>query len=162
MTGTGIAILAFVTLQRLFELWLSNRNTRRLLAQGAVEHSPDHYPLIVAVHALWLACLWWFAPGQPINLWWLVLYAFVQIGRIWVLMTLGRRWTTRIIVLPDAPLVRSGPYAFCGHPNYLVVIAEIAILPLIFGLWKLALLFTLLNGAILIVRVRQENRALGR
>ena len=161
MTAIGIAILGFVTLQRLFELWLSNRNTRLLLDQGGVEHGAGHYPLIVAVHVLWLACLWVLAPGRPIHLAWLALYGLLQVGRIWVLATLGRRWTTRIIVLPDAPLVRAGPYRFLNHPNYAVVVAEIAILPLVFGLWQIALLFTLLNGAALAIRIRAENEALG-
>jgi methyltransferase len=80
--------------------------------------------------------------------------------RAWVLITLGRRWTTRIIVLPGEPLVRSGPYRFVNHPNYWVVIGEIAVLPLVFGLWKVALIFTVLNAAALTIRVRAENRAL--
>jgi len=79
-----------------------------------------------------------------------------------VLITLGPRWTTRIIVLPDAPLVKRGPYRFVNHPNYAVVIAEIAVLPLVFGLWQVALVFTLLNAAVLTIRIRKENEALGR
>jgi methyltransferase len=156
----GIAVLLFVTLQRLFELWLSNRNTRRLLARGGVEHSPGHYPLIVAVHVLWLASLWWFANGQPVNYAWLALFILLQLGRAWVLATLGPRWTTRIVTLPNAPLVRTGPYRLVRHPNYLVVIGEIAVLPLAFGLWRIAILFSLLNATVLAIRIRAENRAL--
>lgn len=155
-----VIILALVTLQRLGELWLSNRNTRRLLARGAREVGTAHYPLIVAVHALWLAALWWLAPGRPIDGFWLALFVLLQLARVWVIATLGERWTTRIIVLPDAPLVRRGPYRFVNHPNYLVVIGEIAALPLAFGLWAVALLFTLLNAAVLAIRIREENRAL--
>jgi methyltransferase len=158
----SIVILALVTLQRLFELWLSNHNTRRLLLEGAREYGAAHYPLIVAVHALWLASLWWLAPGRPIDGLWLGIYVLLQVARIWVLATLGRRWTTRIIVLPGAPLVRRGPYRFVNHPNYVVVVGEIAVLPLVFGLWPVALIFTLLNAAALGVRIRAENRALGR
>jgi len=158
----SIVILALVTLQRLFELWLSNRNTARLLARGAREYGRSHYPLIVAVHALWLASLWWLAPGRPADAFWLAIYVLLQLARIWVLATLGPRWTTRIIVLPQVPLVRRGPYRFVDHPNYVVVIGEIAVLPLVFGLWQLALIFSLLNGAVLWVRIRAENRALGR
>jgi methyltransferase len=158
----GIIILALVTLQRLGELWLSNRNTRRLLANGAREVARSHYPLIVAVHALWLAALWWFALGRPVEAFWLTLFVLLQLGRVWVIATLGPRWTTRIIVLPDAPLVRSGPYRFLNHPNYVVVAGEIAVLPLAFGLWQVALIFTVLNAAVLAIRIRQENRALGR
>jgi methyltransferase len=158
----NIVILALVTVQRLSELWLSRRNTRRLLAQGAREHGSGHYPLIVAVHALWLVSLWWLARSRPVDGFWLGLFVLLEIARIWVLATLGPRWTTRIIVLPDAPLVRSGPYRFVDHPNYWVVTGEIAVLPLVFGLWQVALVFTLLNAIVLIIRIRSENRALGR
>ena len=157
-----IVILALVTLQRVGELWLSNRNTRALLAQGAVEHGRAHYPLIVALHAAWLATLWWLAPSQPIEVFWLALYVLLQIARIWVLATLGPRWTTRIIVLRGAPLVKAGPYRFVSHPNYVVVVAEIAVLPLVFGLWQVALIFSALNAAVLTIRIRAENRALAR
>lgn len=158
----GIIILALVTLQRLSELWLSNRNTKRLLAQGAHEVGASHYPWIVAVHIWWLALLWWLGPGRPVDSFWLGVFLIVEMGRVWVLATLGRRWTTRIIVLPDAPLIRRGPYRFVNHPNYIVVIAEIAVLPLVFGLWQVALVFTILNAAILLIRIREENRAVGR
>jgi len=144
------------------ELWLSNRNMRRLLASGAREYGASHYPLIVAVHALWLIGLWWLAPDRPIDGFWLGLFVLIEIARIWVLATLGRRWTTRIIVLPNAPLVRRGPYRFVNHPNYLVVVGEIAVLPLVFGLWRIALIFTLLNAAVIAIRIREENHALGR
>jgi methyltransferase len=158
----NIVILALVTLERLFELWLARRNTQRLLDQGAHEHARGHYPLIVAVHVLWLAALWWLAPPRPIDGFWLALFVLLELGRLWVLTTLGRRWTTRIIVLPGEPLVRRGPYRFVNHPNYWVVIGEIAVLPLVFGLWQVALVFTLLNAAALAIRIREENRALGR
>ena len=158
----NIVILALVTLQRLSELWLSSRNTRRLLSQGAREYGAAHYPLIVAVHASWLIALWWLAPGRPINGFWLGLFVLIELARIWVLAMLGPRWTTRIIVLPQAPLVRRGPYRFVNHPNYAVVVGEIAVLPLVFGLWKVALLFSLVNAAVLLIRIREENRALGR
>jgi len=158
----NLIILALVTLQRVGELFLSRRNTARLLAQGAREHAPAHYPLIVAVHVLWLAALWWLAPPRAIDGFWLGLFVLIEIARIWVLATLGPRWTTRIIVLPGAPLVKEGPYRFVNHPNYWVVIGEIAVLPLVFGLWEVALAFTLLNAAVLAVRIREENRALGR
>jgi methyltransferase len=156
----NVVILALVTLQRLGELWLSNRNTRRLRAQGAHEVGASHYPLIVAVHTLWLAALWWLGPNRPIDGFWLGMFLLVELARIWVLASLGRRWTTRIIVLPQAPLVRRGPYRWLNHPNYLVVIAEIAVLPLVFGLWQLALIFSALNAGVLTIRVREENRAL--
>ena len=156
----GIIILALVTLERLGELWLSNRNMHRLLARGAYEVGANHYPWIVAVHVLWLASLWWLAPGQPIRWFWLAICVLLEIGRAWTMTTLGERWTTRIVILPDAPLVRAGPYRFVNHPNYVVVVGEIAVLPLVFGLCELALIFSLLNAAVLIVRIGEENRAL--
>jgi methyltransferase len=156
----SVLILALVTLQRIGELWLSNRNTKRQLACGAQEVGARHYPLIVAVHALWLAALWWFAPARAVDGFWLAVFVLLQLARIWVLATLGSRWTTRIIILPGAPLVRAGPYRWVDHPNYMIVIGEIAALPLVFGLWALALIFSLLNAAVLTIRIREENRAL--
>jgi len=158
----GAVILALVTLQRIGELWLSNRNTRALLAKGAVEHGRSHYPWIVAVHVLWLAVLWAVAPGQPIDGFWLAIFVLLELARIWVLATLGWRWTTRIVVLPGAPLVKRGPYRWLYHPNYVIVAGEMAVLPLVFGFWDLAILFTFLNAAALSVRIREENKALGR
>ena len=158
----NIVILALVTLQRVGELWVSNRNTRGLLAQGAREFGASHYPLIVAVHTLWLGALWWLAPTRPASAVWLALFVLLELARIWVLASLGSRWTARIIVLRDAPLVRRGPYRFVNHPNYLVVIGEIAVLPLVFGLWQVALALSILNAAVLAIRIREESRALGR
>lgn len=156
----GIAIMAFVTLQRLVELVLARSNTRALLAAGAKEYSPGHYPAIVAVHSAWLAALWWLAPGRPVHVPLLLLFFALQLGRVWVLRTLGPRWTTRIIVLPGAPLVSGGPFRWVSHPNYLVVIGELAVLPLAFGLWPVAVVFSVLNAAVLAVRVRAENAVL--
>jgi methyltransferase len=158
----NILVLVLVTSQRVGELWLSNRNSARLLARGAREHAPAHYPLIVALHAAWLATLWLLALPRPIDGFWLAMFVLIELARIWVLASLGPRWTTRIIVLPNAPLVRRGPYRWVNHPNYLVVIAEIAALPLVFGLWQVALIFSFLNAVMLTVRIRQEDRALGR
>ena len=155
-------ILALVTLQRLLELLLSNRNTNALIARGAHEEGRGHYPLIVAIHVLWLASLWWLAPGRPADGFWLAVFILFQLVRVWVIATLGNRWTTRIIILPDAPLVRRGPYRWVDHPNYIVVTGEIATLPLVWGLWPITLVFSFLNAVILSVRIRAENRALGR
>lgn len=156
----SLVVLALVTLERLAELWLARRNTDRLLSRGAVEHGRDHYPLIVVLHTAWLAGLWLFAWDRPINIAWLIVFALLQAGRVWVLLTLGDRWTTRIIVVPRETLVRSGPYRFVSHPNYVVVIGEIAVLPLAFGLFWYALLFSILNALVLSIRIRTENAAL--
>jgi methyltransferase len=156
----SVALLLFVTLQRGGELVLAQRNTRALMARGAVEVAPEHYKLIVALHAAWLIGLWVLAPAREPNLLLLGVYAVLQAARIWVLLTLRDRWTTRIIVLPGAPLVQSGPYRFVSHPNYWVVSAEILVLPLVFGLPIYAAVFTLLNAAALTIRIRAEEKAL--
>ncbi|BBB95420.1 MULTISPECIES: isoprenylcysteine carboxyl methyltransferase family protein [Bradyrhizobium] len=153
-------ILALVTLQRLGELVLSRRNTERLLAQGAVEIGANHYPLIVLVHAGWLTALWIWGRNQDVNLAALAGFLVLQGLRVWILAALGPRWTTRIVVLPGAPLIASGPYRYFPHPNYAVVVGEIALLPLALHLPRLALIFTLVNLAVLALRIRVENRAL--
>lgn len=135
---------------------------KRLIAAGGREVAPGHYPAIVAVHVAWLAALWRLAPDRPVNLAFLGLFGLIELARLWVLATLGRRWTTRIVVVPGEQLVRRGPYRFLDNPNYWVVAAEIAVLPLVFGLWEVALVFSLLNAIVLQVRIRAESRALGR
>lgn len=156
----AILLLAFVTAERLIEVWWAGSNTRRLLAQGAIEYAPGHYALIVALHAIWLAGLWLLGWSQNVSLGWLAVFLGLQVARAWVLLTLGRRWTTRIIVLPGETLVRTGPYRFLSHPNYAVVTAEIAVLPLCFGLVWFAVVFSILNAAVLFIRIRAEAAAL--
>ncbi len=156
----SLIVLGLVTLQRLGELVLARRNTARLMARGAVEIGARHYPLIVALHAAWLIGLWLLAWNRQVQWPWLALFILLQGLRVWVIATLGERWTTRIISLPGAPLVRRGPYRFVSHPNYLVVCAEIAVLPLAFGLTMFAVVFFILNCLVLTVRLRAENAAL--
>jgi methyltransferase len=160
MSLAAVVLLALVTVQRLGELVLARRNTARLLARGAYEVGARHYPLIVALHAAWLIGLWWLAWDAPVQPLWLAIYLLLQAFRAWILLSLGARWTTRIIVLPGEPLVRRGPYRVIPHPNYLLVAAEIAVLPLVFGLWAYALVFTALNAMVLTIRIRAENAAL--
>ena len=160
MTWPAYLILALVTLQRLGELVLAERNTRRLLGRGAHEVGRNHYVFVVAVHAAWLLALWLLGPGPPIHPVPLLIYVLLQFARLWVIATLGERWTTRIIVLPGAPLVQRGPYRWVDHPNYLIVIAEIAVLPLVFGLPAVAGFFSVLNAIVLWVRISEENAAL--
>lgn len=156
----ALPVLAFVTLQRLGELWLSARNTARLRTRGAHEVGAEHYPLMVALHAAWLGGLWILAWSLTAN-WFLIgLYGTLQFLRVWVIASLGERWTTRIIVLPNAPLVHSGPYRFLKHPNYVVVTLEIALLPLAFGLVAYAVIFSAANAALMLWRIRTEDRAL--
>lgn len=155
------AIMAFVTLQRLSELVIARRNTARLMAGGAREYGANHYPVMVAMHTAWLLALWFSVGDRPVSWPLLLVFVILQGMRVWVLATLGPRWTTRIIVLPGVSLVARGPFRFLRHPNYVVVTAEIAVLPLTFGLVGIAALFTVLNAAMLYVRVGAENRALG-
>ena len=156
----AVLLLAPVTAERLGELWVDRRNTASLLANGAHEVAPGHYELILMLHTLWLAGLWLLGWARPLVLVWLAIFLALQGGRVWVLATLGRRWTTRIVVLPGAPLVTTGPYRFVSHPNYLVVIGEIATLPLCLGLPWYALIFSVANLAVLAIRIRAENAAL--
>ena len=156
----ALVVLAFTTGQRLAELWVARRNTALLRACGAVEYGARHYPFMVALHAAWLIGLWILAWDRPVNLIWLAVFAVLQLLRLWVLRTLGRRWTTRVLIVPGETLVRTGPYRWLSHPNYVVVIGEIAVLPLAFGLPLYALVFSLLNAAMLTVRIRTENAAL--
>jgi len=158
--GEGSLLLAFVTLQRLAELALASHNTRRLRAAGAIEYGRGHYPVIVALHAAWLAGLWGLGYDRPVDRVFLMGFAVLQAARIWVIANLGRRWTTRIMVLAGEPLVRRGPYRFVHHPNYLVVALEIAVVPLALGLPRYAAVFFILNVVVLLVRIYAENRAL--
>jgi len=157
---SAVVLLFLVTLERLAELALARRNTRALLANGAFEAAPEHYPAIVLLHAAWLASLWLYGWDRPVNALWLGFFLALQALRVWTLATLGRRWTTRIIVVPGGSLVARGPYRFFAHPNYAVVVGEIAVLPLCLGLPWLALLFSIANAAILSIRIRAENAAL--
>jgi len=156
----AVLLLALVTAERLAELWYAQRNSAALLAQGAVEYGARHYPLLVALHAAWLAGLWIEGWDNAVDRGWLAAFLTIQVLRVWTLATLGRRWTTRILVLPNVPLVRIGPYRFMPHPNYAVVAGEIAVLPLCLGMPLYAAVFTVLNAAALFVRIRAEDAAL--
>ncbi len=154
-------ILGLVACQRLAELVLARRNTKKLLARGAVERGAAHYPLFILLHAAWLVAVFAFAAKDAPPVWaWLGLYLLLQGVRLWVITSLGPYWTTRIITVPGAPLIRSGPYRFLRHPNYAVVAAEIAILPLAFREYRVALVFFALNLALIAWRARIENQVL--
>lgn len=161
MNPVAIVVVALVAIERLVELWYAQRNTRALLEDGGVEVGGNHYPLIVALHAAWLIAILATVPADaaasvPL----LVLFLILQGFRAWVLLSLGRFWTTRVITVPGAPLVRRGPYRFVRHPNYVVVAAEIAVLPLVFGAWVVAIAFSALNAALLAWRISVEDQAL--
>jgi methyltransferase len=159
--STVVVVVTLVALQRLGELTYAARNTRNLKRRGGVEHGGAHYPLLVALHAAWLIAIVVVVPADTaIN--WLPLGLFIMLQgvRLWIILTLGGYWTTRIISLPGASLIRHGPYRFARHPNYVVVTGEIALLPLVFGAWQIAILFSILNLAILAHRRRVEDEAL--
>jgi methyltransferase len=154
-------VLIVVALQRALELLYADRNTRALRARGAIEIAAYQYPFIVAFHAaLFIALAFLLAQTPAPNWWLLIVFALLQLARIWVLLTLGPYWTTRILTLPNEPLVKRGPYQFVSHPNYLIVALEIAVLPLAFGAWQIAVIATIINTALLIWRINAENGAL--
>ena len=158
-----VAGVGLVGLQRLLELWLSRRHEHLLRARGAIERGEGHYPLMVALHVLWLLStlvegILRGAPAlSPVPL---ALFLLVQPLRYWAIFTLGEYWNTRILVVPGAKLVGGGPYRYLRHPNYIVVVVEILTLPLAFGAWITALVFSVLNAVLLSARIREENRAL--
>jgi methyltransferase len=157
----ALAIIGLVALQRLAEVPYAARNTKRLLASGAIEYGRNHYPLFIVLHASWLLAIVVFLPAHPpVYLVPLAAYVALEVLRVWVMLSLGPYWTTRVISLPKAPLVRKGPYRFLRHPNYWVVVGEIALLPLVFGEVIVCIVFSLLNGALLFWRIRVENAAL--
>ena len=156
---SGTLLLAFLTLQRLAELGIASRNTQALLRRGGYECGAGHYPVMVALHASWLITLWVFGWSSAASPPFVALFVVLQAARIWVLVTLGRRWTTRIIVSPDLPAVTSGPFRFVRHPNYAVVALELPCVSLALGLVWHAALFAALNAAMLWWRIRAEDRA---
>jgi len=155
----AVLILVFIVVQRLSELVIAKRNTAALIKRGAVEHGAQHYPFMVILHTAWVLALIVLGYDKQVILAWLGLYLILQFFRIWILTTLGSRWTTRIIILNE-PLVIGGPFKYFKHPNYMLVVAEIFVTPMIFGLWEIAILFSILNAAMLYVRIRIEEKAL--
>lgn len=158
--GWGALLLCYLTAQRLAELWWAKRNEAKLLAAGGVEYGRRHFPLIILIHSAWLVGLWLLAYDRSVVPVFLVLFIVLQILRFWVLWTLGRRWTIRIIVVPGERLVARGPYRWLRHPNYAVVTGEIAVVPLTLGLPIYALVFTVLNALVVAIRIQAENAAL--
>ena len=158
--GAGAILLAYLTAQRLVELWWAKANEARLMASGGIEYGHSHLPLMILLHAAWMAGLWLLAYDRPVEPVFLALFVVLQLARFWVLATLGRRWTIRIVVVPGERLVARGPYRFFRHPNYAVVTGEIAVVPLALGLPAYALIFSVLNAGMLAIRITAENAAL--
>ena len=156
----NLTILGLVILQRLAELFIAHRNTKRLLDNGGVEVSSGHYLLIVAFHTVWLGGLCYLVWGHQVQWAWAIAYLVLQAARGWIIAALGSRWTTRIIVVPGETLSTAGPYKYFRHPNYMIVAAEIFILPMVFGLWLYAIIMGCINLALLFWRIREEEAAL--
>jgi len=161
MILVAYGIIALVILLRAGELVLANRNTQRLKAQGAVEIGAGHYRFIVLLHMAWLMAVLWLIPAPVVIYWgWILVFLLLQALRVWVITSLGPYWTTRIISLPGMPLVKRGPYRYIRHPNYLVVVGEILALPMAFGEIWVAVIFSVVNAAVLYWRIRQEETGL--
>lgn len=161
MIGPIAMAVGAVAVLRLTELAWSRRNAKRLLERGGIEHGANHYHWFVLLHASWLAALILRVPldTAPHGVL-LIVFGLLQLVRLWIIVSLGPYWTTRVITVPGAPLVARGPYRWCRHPNYAVVAAEIAVLPLAFGDWAVAIVFSVLNAALLAHRIRVEEAAL--
>ncbi len=160
-----ILLLGFVVLQRITELLISRRNERWLRAQGAYEVGQRHYPFIVTLHVAFffsLALEVVLFRMAPAAWWWIpfLLFAAAQTLRYWSIATLGRRWNTRVLILPETEPIRRGPYRYLRHPNYVAVAIELLCLPLIFQAYFTALIFTLLNAIMMSIRIPAEARAL--
>jgi len=161
MLGWAYILIAAVAIQRLIELVHAQRNSRALIERGGREVGAEHYPLFIVLHLSWLVAITVFtAPSPPVIVWLLALFVALQIARVWVISSLGPYWTTRIITFDEEPLVRRGPYKLVRHPNYLIVAFEIPVLPLALGLPMVAVVFGLLNLALLAYRIRIEDQAL--
>lgn len=159
METATLLFLGFIVIQRLSELVIAKRNTAKLLAKGAYEVGAAHYPVMVAMHSAWIGCLLIFGYDETVAFGWLAVFAILQVFRVWILGSLGSRWTTRIIILEE-PLVVRGPFKYFSHPNYMLVVAEIVVAPMVLGLVWVAVLFTVLNAAMLWVRIAVEHKAL--
>jgi methyltransferase len=160
-------LVGLLAVQRIAELVYSHRNASRLRAQGAIEAGREHYPLIVALHVAFYVSLilerMYLISGWP-RQWpfWLALLALAELLRAWVLKTLGPRWTTRILVVPGSERIRTGPYRYLRHPNYLAIVLEFLSIPMLAGAYRTALVFSVLNLLVLRIRIREEEKALAR
>lgn len=155
------AVLALVAVQRGGELILARANTKRLQSRGAIEVDRIGYIWLIVLHGGWLAALAATVPAATLPDWpLLAVFGLLQAGRLWVIVSLGRRWTTRLIVLPGAPLITRGPYRWLRHPNYLIVTAEVAILPLAFDAIAIAVVASAVNALLLARRIRIEQTML--
>ena len=155
--------ISYVILLRIGELFLSKRNEKWLLQNGAVEYGKKHYPFIVALHILFIISLiieYSTKQTASFSLFFIILYFLILVFKAWVVLSLGKFWNTKIFHISNLPLVKKGPYRYIKHPNYMIVIAEIAVIPLALHLYFTAIIFSILNAMMLFVRIKEENRAL--
>ena len=156
-----IIFILFVIVQRLSELYIARGNEKWLRSQGAVEYGKEHYPFIVALHTLFIISIiveYMLSGNTPIDFAFLILFALLLLFKFWALSSLGKYWNTKIFRVPGAGPVKKGPYKLFKHPNYFIVICEIAIIPMVFHLYYTAIIFTVLNAIMLTVRIRVENK----
>jgi len=156
-----IIFILFVITQRLSELYIARGNEKWLRSQGAVEYGKEHYPFIVALHTLFIISIiveYILRGNTQINFVFLILFALLLLFKFWALSSLGKYWNTKIFRVPGAGPVKKGPYKLFKHPNYFIVICEIAIIPMVFHLYYTAIIFTVLNAVMLTVRIRVENK----
>ncbi|HWD89472.1 MAG TPA: isoprenylcysteine carboxylmethyltransferase family protein [Mucilaginibacter sp.] len=156
-----IFIILLIAL-RLTELYISRRNEKWLLSQGAIEYGREHYPFVVTLHTCFITSLvaeYFFTDGpHPLNYIFLSLVILVLLFKFWLMSSLGKYWNTRIYRVPGSVAVRKGPYKFIRHPNYVDVVCEIAMIPLVFHLYYTAIIFSVLNAIMLAVRIKKENK----
>jgi len=156
-----IIFILFFILQRLSELYIARKNEKWLLEQGAIEYGQSHYPFIVALHTLFIVSIiveYLLRGSPPISWIFLALFIVVLLFKFWALSSLGKYWNTKIYRIPGVYPIKKSPYKFLKHPNYMEVVCEIAIIPLVFHLYYTAIVFTILNAAMLTVRIKTENR----
>ncbi len=158
-----ILFVWFVILLRIAELYVARRNEKWMVQNGAVEYGKKHYPFIIALHSLFFVSLiieYSMQQTPSFSLIFLLIYLLLIAFKVWIIALLGNFWNTKIFRIQNYPLINKGPYKYIKHPNYIIVIAEIALIPLIFQLYYTALIFTLLNAIMLTVRIKEENLAL--
>jgi methyltransferase len=153
--------ILFVIIQRLSELYIAKGNETWLRSQGAVEYGKEHYPFIVALHTLFIISIiveYMLRSNTPIDYVFLILFILLLLFKFWALSSLGKYWNTKIFRVPGAGPVKKGPYKLFKHPNYFIVVCEIAIIPMVFHLYYTAIVFTVLNAIMLTVRIKVENK----
>ena len=159
-----ILFISFIIFLLIAELIYSRSNEKWLLKNGAVEYGKEHYPFMVAMHVCFLISLiveYYFQSEHSYSIILIVFYILLTVFKTWVLLSLGKYWNTKIYRIASVSLVNKGPYKFIKHPNYIIVIIEIAVIPLAFHLYYTAVIFSILNAIMLYIRIREENKALG-